>query len=70
MCAEKLKDDLLIIAPAKDTVVFLPMKEKEKLSYMKEYARQAYERNKDKISLQIFRFVRKRKELTVYGETD
>ena len=46
------------------------MKEKEKLSYMKEYARQAYERNKDKISLQIFRFVRKRKELTVYGETD
>lgn len=70
MCVEKLKDDLLIIAPSKDTVVFLPAREKEKLSYMKEYARQAYERNKDKISLQIFRFVRKRKELTVYEETD
>lgn len=35
---------------------------------MKEYAKQAYERNTDKISLQIFRFSRKRKELTVYEE--
>ena len=68
MCADKLNDDLLIIAPAKDTVVFLPMKDKEKLPYMKEYAKQAYERNTDKISLQIFRFSRKRKELTVYEE--
>lgn len=70
MCADKLNDDLLIIAPAKDTVVFLPVKDKEKLPYMKEYAKQAYERNRDKISLQIFRFSRKRKELTVYEETD
>ncbi|WP_461811923.1 hypothetical protein [Faecalimonas sp.] len=68
MCAEKLKDDLLIMAPAKDTVVFLPLGQKEKLPYMKEYAKQAYERNRDKIGLQIFRFSRTRKELTVYEE--
>lgn len=68
MCADKLKDDLLIIAPARDTVLFLPLKEKEKLPYMKEYAKQAYERNLDKISLQMFRFSRKGKELTTYEE--
>lgn len=68
MCAEKLEDDLLIMVPAKDTVVFLPLRDKEKLSYMKEYAKQAYERNRDKISLQIFRFSQTRKELTVYEE--
>lgn len=68
MCAEKLEDDLLIMTPTKDMVLFLPLKDKEKLPYMKEYAKQAYERNRDKISLQILKFLRVRKELTVYEE--
>ena len=68
MCCDKLKDDLIIIAPSKDTVVFLPAKQKEKLPYMIEYANQAYERNQDKISVKPLLFSRKRKELTVYEE--
>ena len=68
MCTEKLNDDLIIIAPAKDTVVFIPAKDKERLSHMKEYAQQAYERNQDKISITPLLFSKERKELTVYEE--
>lgn len=70
MCADKLQDDLIIMAPAKDTVVFLPMKEKDKLPQMLLYAGQAYERNQDKISMKPLLYLRERKELTTYEETN
>lgn len=70
MCADKLEDDLIIMVPAKDTVLFLPAGNKEKLPQMYEYAKEAYKRNLDKISVKPLVYLRERKELTVYEETN
>lgn len=66
VCAEKLQDDVVIMAPSKDMVLFVPAKDTQRVEAMKSFAKEAYDRNKDKISLQMFCFTKEGKELVVY----
>ncbi|MEF9942028.1 MAG: DUF1444 family protein [Lachnospiraceae bacterium] len=66
MCAEKLDDDIAIMVPAKDMVLFVPASNQEQVEQMTAYGMEAYERNQDKISTAIFLFSKEKNELSVY----
>lgn len=65
LCVDKLQDDILIMVPAKDMVLFVPASNNEQVAAMKQYGMEAYERNTDKISKGLFRFTKDTKELVV-----
>lgn len=66
MCAEKLKDDLIIYVPQKDTVLFAPLSQQKVVEQLAEHAKGAYEAGGDKISLTPYLFSKERKELMTY----
>lgn len=66
VCVDKLDDDLVLMAPAKDMVLFAPAGQEEAVRKMADHGRQAYEASSDKISQTLLRFSKDRKELTVY----
>lgn len=66
VCVDKLKDDLIIMVPAKDTLLFAPASQEEAVRKMEEHALSAYESSLDRISLQKFMFSKTRKELSRY----
>lgn len=65
VCVDKLKDDLLIIIPAKDTVLFAPAGQPEVVKKMEDHAKMAFEQSHDQISLNRFRFLADRRELVI-----
>lgn len=67
LCAEKINDDLVIMVPAKDMVLFVPASNKKQIEDMYAYGMEAYNRNKDKISDKLYYFTKNEKELSVYG---
>lgn len=66
LCVEKLGEDIVIMVPAKDMVLFVPAGNQEQLEAMYAYGMESYERNKDKISTKLFRFTKKERELVAY----
>ncbi len=66
VCVNKLKDDLVIMVPCKDTVLFAPAKQKKVVAGMLEHGRRAYDIGTDRITNTVFLFSREREELTVY----
>ena len=50
VCADKLKDDLVIMIPRKDTVLFAPAGNQEVVDKMIAHGEQAYEQGENKIS--------------------
>lgn len=66
VCVDKLKDDLIIIAPAKDTVLFAPAGQQEVVKKMEDHAKMAYDQSEDQISLEKLRFLADRRELVIY----
>ena len=66
VCVDKLKDDLVIIVPAKDTVLFAPAGQPQVVEKMEEHARSAYEQSHDRIGMVKFCFLADRRELIVY----
>lgn len=69
VCVDKLDDDILIMVPAKDTVLFVPASQEQLVDKMIDFAEQAYERNQDKISTDLFIFTKEGKELLTYDKT-
>lgn len=69
VCVDKLDDDILIMVPAKDTVLFVPASQEKLVDKMIDFAEQAYERNQDKISTDLFIFTKEGKELLTYDKT-
>lgn len=69
VCAEKLRDDLLIMVPAKDTVLFAPASQDAAVEKMMLHAEQAYETGPDRISRGALIFTKDGKELLAYDET-
>ena len=65
LCVDKLQDDILIMVPAKDMVLFVPASNQEQVEAMKQYGLEAFERNKEKISKAVYRFTKDTKELLV-----
>lgn len=70
VCVDKLKDDLLIAVPSKETVLFVPASNEEAAKKLKEDAGNGYHAGTDAISKSLFRFSKDRKELTVYEAQD
>lgn len=70
VCVDKLKDDLVIMAPAKDTVLFAPAGQKEVVEKMKEHGQGAYDMAGEGISTSLLLFSQSRKELTAYEPED
>lgn len=68
VCTDKLKDDMRIMVPAKDTVLFAPASNEGAVEKMREHARGAYEQSADRISMKQFLFSQEGKELTVYED--
>ena len=68
VCAEKLGDDLIIMAPLKDTVLFAPASQEQAVDTMKKHAEQAYTMQSYKVSTKAFLFTREGKELLVLNE--
>ncbi|MBQ8804583.1 MAG: hypothetical protein IJZ53_13220 [Tyzzerella sp.] len=66
LCVDKIQDDLAIMVPAKDMVLFVPASDEKAITAMKNYGLEAFERNKDKISKKLLRFTKEEKELVVY----
>lgn len=66
VCVDKLKDDLIIIVPAKDTVLFAPAGQPEVVKKMEDHAKMAYDQSEDQISLEKLRFLADRRELVIY----
>ena len=56
VCVDKLKDDLIIIAPAKDTVLFAPAGQPEVVKKMEDHAKMAYDRVKTRSAWRSFVF--------------
>ena len=70
VCVDKLKDDLVIMAPSKDTVLFAPAGQKEVVDKMIEHGKGAYDMSGERISTSLMLFSQKRKDLTVYETRD
>lgn len=65
MCADKLEDDLVIMVPSKDMVLFVPAGNEKQIEAMVNYGTEAYTRNLDRISTKLLRFTKDGKELIV-----
>lgn len=70
VCAEKLEDDLVIMAPLKDTVLFAPASNEQAVETMKKHAGQAYTMKPYKINTKAYLFSREEKELIVLGDDE
>lgn len=66
VCVDKLKDDLVLAVPSKDTVLFVPASDGKAVEKLKEHAEGAYDMEKDPISKKLFLFSQSRKELMDY----
>lgn len=68
MCTEKLADDVVIMAPAKDMILFVPRANKQALQEMVQFGEEAFRRNRDKISKRLLLFSKEDQELRVYKD--
>lgn len=68
VCVDKLKDDIIIMVPTKDMVLFAPAGQEDVIRKMTDHGRQAYEMSQDKISISLLLFSKDRKELTAYDK--
>ena len=66
VCVDKIQDDIVIMVPAKDMVLFVPASNQKAIEEMRTFGNEAYERNKDKISKKLLRFTKEGKELIAY----
>ena len=66
VCVDKLKDNIIIMAPTKDMVLFAAEGQEDIVRKMVDHGRQAYESSSEKISQSLLLFSKDRKELTVY----
>lgn len=66
VCVDKLKDDLVIMVPAKDTVLFAPAAQEKVVKEMMDHGKKAYEVATDRISERVFVFSQSGKELSLY----
>ena len=68
VCVDKLEDDLVIMAPTRETVLFAPASQNMVVDKMTEHGTQAYRqaRDIDKISTGLMLFSKDRKELGAY----
>lgn len=67
-CADKLADDLLIMVPARDIVLFAPKSGERVIEAMITQGESNYHTSSHKISREIFMFNRNKRELEFFGK--
>lgn len=70
ICTEKLQDDLVIMAPAKDIVLFVKAGDTEMIGKMAAFGEEAFDRSREKVSKALFLYTREGKELKVYEKAE
>lgn len=68
VCVDKLKDDLVIMAPTRETVLFAPASNEKAVAKLIEHGEQTFEQTKDRISTRLMLFTKDRKELIEYED--
>ncbi len=68
VCVDKLEDDLVIMTPTRETVLFAPASNEKAVAKLKEHGEQTFEQTKDRISTRLMLFTKDRKELTEYED--
>ena len=66
VCTEKLKEDLVIMVPSAETVLFAPASKESVLKKMAEHAEKSFHGDEMPITLQMFRYYKEDKELKIY----
>ena len=66
VCSDKLEDDLVIMVPSKDTVLFAPAGQEKVVEEMLEHGNRAYDAGPDSITDMLFLFSKAGRELKVY----
>lgn len=70
VCAQKLQDDLVIMAPLKDTVLFAPASQEDVVEKMRVHAEQSYVSQEGKIGTEMYLYTKDGRELITYGEKE
>ena len=68
VCAQKLGEDLAIMAPSTDIVLFVKAGDHELVKQMRTFGEEAFDRSRDKISKTILIYTKEGKELRIYEE--
>lgn len=66
VCTGKLQDDVLIMAPSRDLILFAPKSDKKIAQAMFRFGEQGWEQSSYKVTKKVFQYSRDRKELTIY----
>lgn len=66
VCTEKLQDNVLIMAPSRDLLLFAPESDQKTVQAMIHFGNQGWEQSKYKVTKKLYRYSKDRKELTIY----
>lgn len=65
-CTQKLEDDVLILVPARDMLLFAPQSDERAVRSMIQFAEQGWMQSRCRVTKKQYRYSRERKELTIY----
>nr|WP_294468351.1 hypothetical protein [uncultured Sellimonas sp.] len=66
VCTEKLKDDVVIMAPSRDLLLFAPKSDDKVIQSMIQFGEQGWARSEHRLTRRLYQYSRERKELTGY----
>ena len=66
VCTEKLQDDVVIMAPSRDLLLFAPKSDTKTVKSMIRFGEQGWIQSEHRLTKQIYQYSRERKELTIY----
>lgn len=66
VCTEKLQDDVVIMVPSRDLILFAPESDEKIVKAMLQFGEQGWEQSMHKVTRKVFQYSRDRKELTIY----
>lgn len=66
VCTEKLQDDVIIMAPSRDLVLFAPESDHKTVQSMIRFGEQGFAQSEHKLTKNLYQYSRNRKELVIY----
>lgn len=66
VCTEKLQDDVVIMVPSRDLILFAPESDDKTVQAMLRFGDQGWRQSPYKVTRKVFQYSKDRKELTVY----
>lgn len=66
VCTEKLQDDVVIMAPSRDLLLFAPKSDRKTVQSMIQFGEQGWLQSEHRLTKRLYQYSRERKELTGY----